>query len=64
MCLPKKELIKELPSLGKGNPSALTLHVAVDKAGKELGAALDGTDALADALLEPAHLHARTRFAS
>jgi hypothetical protein len=44
-----KEIIKELPSLAKVNPSAITLHVATDDTGHVAGAALDARKSLADA---------------
>jgi hypothetical protein len=48
----KKEIVKELPSLRGVDLDALTLHVAKDKAGTDLEAALDSRTTVAAAGLE------------
>jgi hypothetical protein len=45
----KKQIMKEFPSLRDKDPDFLTLHVAKDNAGTDLGAALDSRSTLADA---------------
>jgi hypothetical protein len=49
-----KEIVKELPSLRDKDLSTLTLHVAKDKAGTDLEAALDSTDTIEEALSQHA----------
>jgi len=45
-----KEIVKEMPSLRDTDLSTLTVHVARDEEGKDLGAALDSTASASEAL--------------